>query len=832
MSYNIEQIKEIIKARRVGDREATINWLLTDSRSLSFPEDTLFFALDTSRNSGAKYIGILYDRGVRNFVVQEYQKNVLQQYSKYGNPPFTDANFLIVPDTLKALQTLATNHRKQFNYPVIGITGSNGKTVVKEWLNQILSPAKKIVRTPRSYNSQIGVPLSVWQMSSSEDLAIFEAGISQPEEMRQLAHILKPTIGLLTNVGGAHQENFFSKQEKCMEKLKLFKDCDVIIYEADDTLISNCMSQSLLSSREIAWSRFDMERPLFISSVEKEEEFTTIKYRYLGLDNYYVIPFIDDASIENSINCLAICLYLLVSPEVIRDRMAVLEPVAMRLEVKQGKNNTLIINDSYSSDLASLDIALDFHYRRSLQKGLKRTLILSDLIGTGQNSTTLYRKVSQLVFNKQIQRIIGVGKAIGREKEKFNIEKVFFNTTDELLRAIKEGNLQFADESILLKGARDFSFESVLELLEQKRHETILEINLSVLVENLNYYRNMLSPSTKIMCMVKASAYGAGACEVAKTLQDYKVDYLGVAVADEGVELRKAGITNSIIIMNPETSAFKLMFEFNLEPEVYSFNLLHQLIHEAEKEGITNFPIHIKVDTGMHRLGFMPDEIKDVIEVLKSQNSLIPKSIFSHFAGSDSDAFNDFTDLQFSRFKEASDELQAAFKHKIVRHICNSAAIARFPNAHLDMVRLGLGLYGVDPCGEYKTRTVSTLKTTILQIKELQKGETVGYSRKGVIEKSSRTAAIPIGYADGLNRKLGNRVGYCIVNGKQAPYIGNICMDVSMIDVTDIECKEGDEVIIFGDELPVTNLSNLLETIPYEVMSNISNRVKRVYYQD
>lgn len=832
MSYFIKEIANILKAQVIGSGADKINWILTDSRSLSFPEETLFFALESNRKSGSKYIGRLYQRGVRNFVVSNYGKNILEQYKVYDGNPFPNATFLIVEDTLKALQQLATVHRKKFSYPVVGITGSNGKTVVKEWLAQILSPFRKLVRSPRSYNSQIGVPLSVWQMAEDDDLAIFEAGISQPEEMRTLAQILSPTIGVLTNVGGAHQENFYSKQEKCMEKLKLFKSCDVIIYEADDPLISNCISQSLLSSREIAWSRYDMERPLFISAIEKEEEKTTIRYRYLGLDNYYVIPFIDDASIENSINCLAISLYLLMSAEDIRERMALLEPVAMRMEVKQGKNRTLIINDSYSSDLASLDIALDFHYRRSLQKGLKRTLILSDIAETGQNSTTLYRKVSQLLFNKQIQRVIGVGKAIMRESKKFNIASSFFETTDDLLQAVRNGDLVFHDESILLKGARKFSFEHILELLEEKRHETILEVNLSVLVENLNYYQNMLQPNTKIMCMVKASAYGAGACEVAKTLQDYKVDYLGVAVADEGVELRKAGIVNSIIIMNPEVSAFKMMFEYNLEPEVYSFNLLKHLIREAEKEGIANFPIHIKVDTGMHRLGFLPEDIPEVIKVLKSQCSLIPKSVFSHFAGSDSADFDTFTALQISQFKAASDELQAAFNHKIIRHICNSAAITRFPESHFDMVRLGLGLYGVDPCGEYLMKNISTLKTIILQIKELEKGETVGYSRKGVIDKHTRIAAIPIGYADGLNRKLGNGRGYCLVNGEKAPYVGNICMDVSMIDVTNIKCKEGDEVVIFGEDLPITVLSELLDTIPYEVMAGISDRVKRVYYQD
>lgn len=513
--------------------------------------------------------------------------------------------------------------------------------------------------------------------------------------------------------------------------------------------------------------------------------------------------------------------------------MAQLEPIAMRLEVKEGKNNCLIINDSYNSDLSSLDIALDFHYRRSLQKGLKRTLILSDLLETGQNTSTLYRRVSQLISSKQVQRLIGVGKNLMNEFSKFStIEKDFFNNTEDLIEAIQLGRIKFNHESILLKGARRFGFEKVLEEIELKRHETILEVDLNALIDNLNYYRDQLQPKTKIMCMIKAAAYGAGSYEVAKTLQDRKVDYLGVAVADEGAELRKVGITSSIIIMNPEVSAFKQMFQYSLEPEVYSFHLLDSLLNAAEKEGITNFPIHIKIDTGMHRLGFMADDMPELVNRLKNQNALIPKSIFSHLVGSDSDVFDDFTKDQISLFDKAATELQAAFSHKIIRHICNSAGIERFPEAHYDMVRLGIGLYGVHPSNKPILKNVNTLKTTILQIKDLDKIETVGYSRKGVLTRNSRIAAIPIGYADGLNRKLGNHNGFCLVNGQKASYIGNICMDVSMIDVTDIPCKEGDEVIIYGNDLPAEVLAEKLGTIPYEIIANISTRVKRVYFLD
>ncbi len=831
MSYSIESITEMIGALRMGKRAATIDWLLTDSRSLCFPEETLFFALASKRNDGARYIPDLYARGARNFVISREVATEVQ-LAAFHIQFYKDANFLIVPNTLKALQKLSEQHRERFQIPVVGITGSNGKTVVKEWLHQLLSPERMIVRSPRSYNSQVGVPLSVWQMNEQSDLGVFEAGISEPGEMRALQMIIRPTIGILTNIGGAHQENFFSLQEKCMEKLALFKDCDVLIYNGDDEFITNCVGRAMLSAREIAWSRKDAERPLYICKVEKREDITVVAYRYLDMDNTFTLPFIDDASIENSLNCLAACLYLMLPSERIAERMAKLEPVAMRLEVKEGKNGCLLINDSYNSDLASLDLALDFLYRRSLSNGLKRTLILSDILETGQNAPTLYRKVSQIVRSRGIDRIIGVGPEITSCDSKFTIDKEFFSDTEALLRAIARGELKLEKEIILIKGARCFGFDVLTEELEKKVHETILEVNLGAMIANLNHYRGMLKPETKMVCMVKASAYGAGSYEIAKTLQEHRVDYLAVAVADEGSELRKAGITASIMIMNPETTAFKTMFDYKLEPEVYSFHLLDALIKEAEKEGITNFPVHVKLDTGMHRLGFAPEDVPRLVERLKGQNTVIPRSVFSHFVGSDSSQFDGFTRLQITTFEEAASLLQNAFSHKILRHICNTAGMERFPGAQFDMVRLGIGLYGVNPIDNSLINNVSTLKTTILQIRDVPEEETVGYSRKGHLCRASCIAAIPIGYADGLNRHLGNGNAYCLVNGKHAFYVGNICMDVCMIDVTDIDCKEGDLVEIFGDHLPITVLSDTLKTIPYEVLTSISTRVKRVYYQD
>ncbi len=821
MSYTIEQITKMIGAERIGHTEGYIDWILTDSRSLCFPEETLFFALQTKRNDGHRYIQDLYHRGVRNFVVSRLPD---------GAGDFQYCNFLMVASPFKALQRLAEQRREEFQIPVIGITGSNGKTVVKEWLYQLMGPDRQITRSPRSYNSQIGVPLSVWLMNKETELAIFEAGISEMGEMDALRNIIRPTIGILTNIGGAHQENFLSMQEKCIEKISLFQNCDVVIYNGDDKQIGSCMSKSLFTAREIAWSFKDAEKPLFIKSVCKRGTDTLIHYRYLGMEHSYIIPFIDDASIENSLNCLAACLYLMVDPETIARRMEKLEPVAMRLEVKEGKNGCTLINDSYNSDLASLDIALDFMSRRPDCYGRKRTLIISDILETGQSSTLLYRKVAQLVESRGIEKIIGVGAEITSCASRFSIEKYFFPHTEALLASDVFGNLH--NEVILIKGSRSFHFDEISERLELKVHETILEINLHAMVDNLNYYRSLLKPETKVVCMVKAFAYGAGSYEVAKTLQDHQVDYLAVAVADEGSELRKAGITSSIIIMDPELTAFKTLFDYKLEPEVYSFHLLEELIKAAEKEGIANFPIHIKLDTGMHRLGFTDEEIPTLIHRLKSQSAVIPRSVFSHFVGSDSADFDAFTRKQIDRFVASSETLQAAFPHKILRHICNTAGISRFPGAQFDMVRLGLGLYGVNPVDNSAIHPVSTLKTTILQIHDVPQDETVGYSRKGRLQRDSRIAAIPIGYADGLNRHLGNGKGYCLVNGHKAPYVGNICMDVCMIDVTDIPCKEGDSVIIFGEELPVSRLAELLDTIPYEILTGVSQRVKRIYFQE
>ena len=831
MKYSIEKVTTLIGARRYGHSEGNIRWLLTDSRSLCFPEETLFFALKTQRNDGHRYIDDLYRRGVRHFVVE--------QVPEHYDTVYPEADFLRVPHTLAALQRLAERHRDEFDVPIVGITGSNGKTMVKEWLYQLLLPSQKIVRSPRSYNSQIGVPLSVWLLNEQTEVGIFEAGISQPGEMYALRDIIQPTIGVLTSLGAAHQENFRSMEEKCMEKLELMHDTEAMVYCSDNDTVSRCIRRMQYKGEKIAWSQCDEQAAFFVKEIAVKSPETRITYIWQEEENCFSIPFIDEASIENAITCAAVALYLGLTPGQLADRMPKLEPVAMRLEVKEGQRGCVLINDSYNSDINSLDIALDFMNRREVGRGgLKKTLILSDIFQTGSSPEALYAQVSELAVKRGVEKFIGIGPELSAQADRIQIaDKSFFVSVPHFLSSEAFSGLR--NELILLKGARPFGFDQITEQLEQKVHETILEVNLNAVVENLNYFRSFLKPDTKMVCMIKADGYGAGAVEIAKTLQDQRVDYLAVAVADEGVTLRKAGITANIMIMNPEMTAFKTMFDYDLEPEVYSFRLMDALIKAARKEGITGWPVHIKFDTGMHRLGFDPvDDIFKLIDRLKHQNAIIPRSVFSHFVGSDSDGFDDFSAQQFALFDEGSRKLQSVFTHKILRHMDNSAGIEHFPERQMDMCRLGIGLYGVDPYVSPLTphpsplKCVSTLKTTILQMRHVPAGETVGYSRKGKIERDSVIAAIPIGYADGLNRHLGNRHGYCLVNGQKAEYVGNICMDVAMIDVTDIPCAEGDQVEIFGEHLPVTVLSDTLDTISYEVLTGVSNRVKRVYFQD
>ncbi len=782
-------LSETIGVRRVGRFDYQIQWLLTDSRSLSTPEGTLFFALESQQGDGHRYIEQLYARGVRTFVVKRLPEEVHE-----------DAVYYQVNSTLEALQQVATHHRRQFQIPVIGIAGSNGKTTIKEWLFQLLSPDRVVTRSPRSYNSQIGVPLSVWNLNADTQLGIFEAAISKPGEMRPLSHIIRPTIGVFTCLGDAHQENFRTMEQKCQEKMLLFRHAQVLIYPKGNPVVDKCVAEMEYQGQLL---------PVDVSAAASPLE-------------------------VNKLLCKAVCLHLGMQPHVAGERLAQLEPVAMRLEVKDGANNCTIINDSYNNDFSSLDIALDFMARRPNEQNRKHTLILSDIQQTGIPPQQLYQRVSTLLVSRGVDLFIGVGPQLTEHQFLFRdlgIPTRFFATTDQLLHSTLFSGL--SNQVILVKGARSFHFENVVDRLELRVHETILEVNLDAIVANLNWYRSLLKPGTRLICMVKAGAYGTGALEVSRILQDHKVDYLAVAVADEGVELRKAGISTGIMVMNPEMTSFRTLFHYNLEPEVYSFRLLRALIAEAEREGVQGFPVHIKLDTGMHRLGFDPQaDLPELIRLLTHQHAIVPRSVFSHFVGSDSDSFDSFSQHQYQLFLQGADTLQNAYpQHHILRHISNSAAIEHFPQFAGDMCRLGLGLYGIDPRNNQIINNVSTLRTTILQIHQVPANETVGYGRKGLLQRDSSIATLPIGYADGLRRALGNGHGYCLINGQKAPYVGNICMDACMVDITGIECQEGDTAIIFGEELSPSVLAEQISTIPYEIFTSVSQRVKRVYFR-
>lgn len=821
MEYTIKEIARIIGAKSPKAAEGKVSVLLTDSRRLSFPEQSLFFAIPTKANDGHRYVRELYQLRVRYFVVSQLPQEATEM---------PEAVFLAVKDTVAALQKLAAWHRGRFDIPVIGITGSNGKTVVKEMLYQLLHEEFTIVRSPRSYNSQIGVPLSVWQMNEKHTLGIFEAGISQPDEMEKLQPIVTPTIGVITNIGEAHQENFLSLADKAREKLYLFTESEAIIYDGDNAVIRHALDALMLSHKAIAWSRTDAEAPLFIESISKERDRTIIRCAFMGYERVLTIPFTDDASIENVIHCIAVM--LLLKPMSLNNTAAFaqLEPVAMRLELKEGLNHCLLINDAYNSDINSLDIALEFLQSRKADREMTTTLILSDILQSGSLPKSLYKRVADMVRRKRVDRIIGIGRDLMANASLFEMEKSFYLSTEEFL--LSPDMKSFTNELILLKGSRRFHFEQIVEQLEKRVHETILEVNLDAIVHNFNYFRSLLAPATKMAVMVKAFGYGAGSYEIAKTLQEHRCDYLAVALADEGASLRKEGISIPIMVMNPEMNSMNILFEYQLEPEVYSLRLLDALIYEAERRGITSFPIHLKIDTGMHRLGFQPEEIPEVVERLNRQSGVMIRSVFSHLVASDEAVYDEFTEQQVARFKQTAAELEKGVGYAMIHHILNSSGIERFTRYQMDMVRLGIGLYGVSPTHQAALRNVSTLRTVILQIQSVAAGDTIGYGRNGRVNRDSRIAILPIGYADGLNRRLSRLGGEVLVGGKRCPIIGNICMDICMVDVTNTEACEGDSVILFGEGLPVSELADKLDTISYEILTTISPRVKRIYYRE
>jgi len=817
--YSVSKIAEITSGKLFGKSDVEISHLVTDSRKVSYPMGSLFFAISGIHHNGNKYIAELYKLGVRAFITAQLPDNFDQ---------FTHAAFILVANPIEALQELTAFHRSKFNYPVIAITGSNGKTVVKEWIYQAIHDHKSVVRSPRSYNSQIGVPLSVWQMEAHHDLALIEAGISQPGEMEKLQSIIKPDIGLITNIGDPHQENFESLEQKCTEKLVLFRQCSKVFYCSDQQIISRELAKPIFNSVEkFAWSRVEGSS-VWLKQTSTGSLGTILTCRYNQQDIVFEIPFTDNASVENAMLLITFLFSLNFSGIEIGTQLKSLTPVAMRLELKQGINNCTIINDAYNSDLGSLSIALDYLFHQK-QSGLK-TVILSDILQSGKLGDDLYREINKLLVQKQVTRLIGIGSELKKCKDLFTINAEFYPTTEAFLHKLRMDT--FSNETILLKGSRLFEFERILKFLEKKAHETVLEINLDAMAFNLNYFRSKLAPGVKTIVMVKAFSYGSGSYEIANMLQFQRVDYLAVAFADEGVALRESGVNIPLMVMNPEKSSFETIIRYNLEPEIYSFRVLEQFSNELVSQGITNYPVHIKIDTGMHRLGFMENEIEALVHRLTNGNTIMVKSLFSHLAGSDEVQFDDFTHQQISVFEAVSSKIMSALPYTILRHILNSAGIERFPNAQFDMVRLGIGLYGISATDQTNVKNISTLKTILLQIKEIPVNETVGYSRRYKAQKLTRIGILPIGYADGLHRILGNGIGKVWVNGVLAPIIGSICMDMCMIDVTNIEASEGDDVVVFGENNPITEMAKLLKTIPYEVLTSVSPRVKRVYFQE
>ncbi|MCQ2300048.1 MAG: bifunctional UDP-N-acetylmuramoyl-tripeptide:D-alanyl-D-alanine ligase/alanine racemase [Bacteroidales bacterium] len=827
-------ITEVVKAvlAQLVNPNLEITHLLTDSRSLTSSEGTLFFGIPTKRNNGALYVEELYKKGVRNFVVSadadEEQKH---RFTALG-----EANIWFVKDVVRALQSVAEMKRKQFSVPVVGITGSNGKTIVKDWLVQLLSQDHTMAFSPKSYNSQIGVPLSVWQMNENNDLAVFEAGISMTGEMDHLRHVIQPTIGIFTNIGQAHDENFLTRYQKIAEKLLLFTQCEVLIFCADHKDIYAVVAENerFKEMNRFTWGSSE-NNAIQLKETVLNDHSTSLHICHEGQDSVVEIPFIDRASIENAMQCITLMFYLGYSAETIAERCLSLVHVEMRLEMNEGINNCLLINDSYSLDINSLTIALDFaqHERRHFVK----TLIMSDFFQTGIADQDLYRQVAELVRQRGITKFIGIGENISRNKDQFSeLDSTFFLSTEDFIHNYPTSHFQ--SETILLKGARVFQFENIAKVLQRKTHETIMEVNLSALIRNLNFYRSRIKPTTKLMAMVKAASYGAGKVEIANALQYNHVDYLTVAYADEGIDLRRNGITLPIMVMNPEEESMDNIVRYNLEPDIYSFRVLRAFNETARlfRQGEERVPVHIELDTGMHRLGFRDNDLTELVSLLRQPDCVLDvKSIFSHLACSEDPGMDDFTRSQINKMRSWSQALKDGLHNQhICCHILNSSGITRFPEAQMDMVRLGIGLYGISPEPEVQAQLtpVSRLKARISQLKDIPCGDSVGYNRRWIAQRDSRIAIIPIGYADGLSRRLGYERGKVTIAGREAPIIGSICMDMCFVDVTGIPCQEGDDVIIFGDARLLNQMSEAADTIPYEVLTSVAPRVKRVYYQE
>ncbi len=779
--------------------------LLVDSRKVVVTTGSVFFALRGERHDGHEFVQALYDSGVRQFVIGR----------SVDTSRMPDANIIQVHHPLGALQTLAQAHREKFTLPVIGVTGSNGKTIIKEWLFQLLARDYTIAKNPGSYNSQVGVPLSVWRLQRKDQLGIFEAGISKPGEMERLERIIQPTIGIFTNIGSAHDAGFESQAQKALEKAKLFAHCKAVIYCADHPVVSQVIDDLGVST--FSWS--------FHQQADVTVNFQGDEYCITASGDSFTIslPFRDKASVENVLHCIALMLYLKYQPDVIADRVRSLQSIPMRLELKEGINQCQIIDDSYNNDIMGLRISLDFLLHQ-MQKKRKR-LILSDILQSGLSAEAIAKQIAEMVSQSGIDAFTAIGPAMHSHQHFFKDNSEFYPDTDSFLTQFRSST--YHDEVILIKGARAFQFEKIVRRLQRKVHGTVMEIDLGALVHNLNYFRARLPGDTKLMVMVKAFGYGSGSGEIANVLQYHKVDYLGVAYADEGADLRRNNIEIPIMVMNPSAESFGQLLRYNLEPEIYNPGILQALIQFLHGQRCV---IHVKLDTGMHRLGFDQTDLDELVAVLQAHRNIEVGSVFSHLAGADDTIHDAFSHEQERRFVLMADRIAAGIGYKPLYHLLNSPGILRFPSMHHDMVRLGIGLHGIDPTGGHPDlKPVATLKTIISQIRPVSKGQTVGYGRSQAMARDGQIATLAIGYADGFSRVFSDGVGEVLINGHRAPVVGKVCMDMTMVDITGLDAREGQEVIIFGPELPVESMAEKAGTIPYEILTNTSERVKRVF---
>jgi|YNPMSStandDraft_1061717.scaffolds.fasta_scaffold00336_3 alanine racemase len=821
MNLNILDINKICNGQLYGsNKNSNIQYIITNSRFLitSYANKTLFVAIKGTRNNGHNFIEELYRSGVKAFIIEQPLNNY-----------HTDATYILVNYSIDALQKIATYHRIQFNYQVIGITGSYGKSIVKEWLYDILNEHFNIIRSPKSYNSQIGVPLSVLQMEENHNLAIIEAGISQTGEMEKLENIIKPHIGIFTNIGKAHQEYFTDLEQKISEKLKLFKNVKYLIVPSKYKEIIKLIKILLPNKTIFTWGN-EQNDTIYIENIKRQPNSSLINFKYNNNSYQITVPFTQEAFIDNILTCILCSLQLNIPIKLIKDKIVNLKPIEMRLEMIEGINNTTIINDYYNSDLTSISVAIQFLQQQN--KHPNKVVILSDIPSTAESSEIMYSTVSQWLKESNINTFVGIGQEISNYKHFFTTNSFFFSDVDSFITNFPVKSIN--NSTILLKGARKFTFERIRMLLQKQTHETTFNIDMNALLHNFHTYKSLLPQNTKIIAMVKAFSYGSGLLEIARLLQDNHADYLAVAYADEGIELRKHGIHLPIMVMNPEHYTFQNIIEYRLEPVIYNFKTLALYNEIAKKSGFNQLPFHLKIDTGMHRLGFTMEDIPMLIEEIKKSPWLKLESVFTHLASSDEPKDDNFTKKQLEIFNSCVIYLKNNLKQNFLTHAQNSAAIERFNNHSFDMARIGIGLYGIAQTKELKNKLqpVLSFKTVVSQIKKLKKGDTIGYNRKGIMKQDGKIAVLPIGYADGLNRKLGNGNFHVKIKNQYAPTIGNICMDMCMIDVSHIDVQEGDEVIVFDTVEDIEKIAKILNTIPYEILTSISHRVKRIYYHE